>query len=347
MFQCDVPFSIAPRRESLTPRNCQERHTRQHSTLFPGLQTELTRCHCALRAIRLLKKKDLPLCILVRRLVGPLKLYFSSVGSVGRSNPDELVEKQTSGTPNMDNRYFSDMFTAFVNDLSSPRGSVCLPYIGSTAGNWPSSISVIAGICSIPFFFFVLLLWETGWMNFRQRLLKAELQLGCGNVTLYLKVKGSQNWNGSKLRISRTYSLISSWKVLCELAPKRTEQYANVRWKIKKNCGAWNWLISAVCVSARAKLKSRAPISKTLQNIYFTQISGVLRLVWFPISWKTSESGEELSSKPDNQRNFANNRKKDRIAVIWLLSGSFGSNYTTFVPYFPSHTHSEKLISSR
>lgn len=72
-------------------------------------------------------------------------------------------------------------------------------------------------------------------------------------------------WAGPALK----RSLISSWKLSYEPPPPRTDGYANVHWEIKKNCGAWNWLISALCVSARARLESTAPISKTLQNILY------------------------------------------------------------------------------
>lgn len=83
-------------------------------------------------------------------------------------------------------------------------------------------------------------------------------------------------------------SLISSWKVSYDSPPpQRTDAYANVCWEIKKNCGAWNWLISAFCVSARVKLESPAPISKTLQNILYPNkrhsASGLF--CWFMINW--------------------------------------------------------------
>lgn len=120
--------------------------------------------------------------------------------------------------------------------------------------------------------------------------------------------------------MSWTRSLISSWKVLCELAPKRTDEYANVRWKIKKNCGAWNWLISALCVSARAKLKSRAPISKTLQNILYANkrcsASGLVS--HFMVNW-WKWRGVILQTRRMLPKTGEKRYGRSELVVIWII----------------------------
>lgn len=132
------------------------------------------------------------------------------------------------------------------------------------------------------------------------------------------KIKWSENWNRSKLHKNWTCSPISSWKLLRELAPKRTDEYANVHWKIKKNCGAWNWLISALCVSSRVKLKSRAPISKTLQNIlYANKRHSASGLVPFHgINWWKWRGVILQRMLPKNKKNPPD---WGDLVVIWII----------------------------
>lgn len=57
-----------------------DRHARQRASLFPGLQTDLTRRHCVLQAILLPENQSSFAHFKVRGHGGPLKRYFSLVG---------------------------------------------------------------------------------------------------------------------------------------------------------------------------------------------------------------------------------------------------------------------------
>lgn len=169
-------------KENLTPLNCQETDTHVNPQRS-SLDFKRTWHDVALRATghSTSRKTDLSLRISFRRH-GRASLQW-----VGSSTPDELLQKQTSGNRNMYRKYFSDVFTPFLTISHPPEGqSVFLTaiHIGSTPSfqhfhdcwNMLHSVFLLHSI--------IMRKWSD---EFHTKLLKAELQIGSGNVALHLK----------------------------------------------------------------------------------------------------------------------------------------------------------------
>lgn len=179
-FPClSIPIALKDRRRIW--------HARQRSTLFPGLQTDLTRHHHVLRVISLLEK-TIFLCKFWSENTVDL-WSCTSLQSVSSSNPDELSKKQTSGTRNMYNRCFSNMFTTFLL-ISSPWGQsvsltafTSIPLLEIDLQVFQRLQEYVAFCFSSSIFFIMRNCSD----EFQTKLLKAEPQIGSWNVTLHLK----------------------------------------------------------------------------------------------------------------------------------------------------------------
>lgn len=168
-------------KENLTPRNCQE--TDMHvNPQRSSLDFKQTWHDVAARYGPFDFRKNRSF---FAHFVQKTRPYFSSVG--GQLDPRRASGKQTSGNGNMYWKYFSDMFTPFLTISHPPEGqSVFLTaiHIGSTPSfqhfhdcwNMLHSVFLLHSI--------IMRKWSD---EFHTKLLKAELQIGSGDVALHLK----------------------------------------------------------------------------------------------------------------------------------------------------------------